>query len=716
MYSSEDESSELSDLEERIDDKILQTLPWGESGPKLSKEEIKLKNTFTYDKEPVKAWRNISDYIVMKECNEYRWYEISEYLGKFSGFRSSIQLFRNRSVLANLIDIIICKNKCYFCPEKCFLKHGYDFKQLLKKTLHAEHNIESLFKKPGNDVKLEHETNGRPKLWKLAEEIGLNTDLSYDEHGYLKVDYSVLQEKFWNGERACFIVEENKILNAIHAMLISSSKKQEGELEMARKVYSQSLPGLNNPVLKSMCYGPDVHVQTKVGCELESDEKKVILNLNVEHVNCSELNNEKHWQYHHGQDMSSTSECICNENLLLEGPACKKDSQVVHYPCNLKHCWVCCTCKFCKLARLVMCKNHKNHVRFNIKHCIIQENAQCQDHWIDHIENFNVDEDIRIDLKIFYHKNELKANGRNYTFKSLKYSGLKKSCRKCRKNTNDHLSNHLTPHMQCKHCIFEMKTMVNENFWETVCNVCGKVFETKLARNLHARRYNVPEQVCEVCETKCSSKYNLSRHMIEQHETLQVHYPDMETNLQELPYKCEQCNKSFRYQRNLKAHVSSVHDADDSYVCGLCHCEIRSKQNLKRHLEEQHEVFDLENPIQSRESVKFVCDLCDKGFKRKEHLASHMKVHTSSSGDKYTCTDCGKQLTTKFNFDRHQMIHTSDREKYACSICEKAFTSKGQLGRHMEGIHRGTVYSCNNCDKTYQRLDTLNAHKKKEHS
>ena len=78
MYSSEDESSELSDLEERIDDKILQTLPWGESGPKLSKEEIKLKNTFTYDKEPVKAWRNISDYIVMKECNEYRWYEISK--------------------------------------------------------------------------------------------------------------------------------------------------------------------------------------------------------------------------------------------------------------------------------------------------------------------------------------------------------------------------------------------------------------------------------------------------------------------------------------------------------------------------------------------------------------------------------------------------------------------------------------------------------------
>jgi hypothetical protein len=98
--------------------------------------------------------------------------------------------------------------------------------------------------------------------------------------------------------------------------------------------------------------------------------------------------------------------------------------------------------------------------------------------------------------------------------------------------------------------------------------------------------------------------------MIEQHETLQVNYPDMEINRPELPYKCEQC----------KAHVSSVHDADDSYMFGLCHCEISSTQNLKRHLEEQHEVFDSKNPIQSRESVNLVCDLCDKGFKRKNIL------------------------------------------------------------------------------------------------
>ena len=67
MYSSEDESSELSDLEERVDEKIIAKLPWGESGPRLSKDEIKLRNTYTYDKEPVKAWRQTTDYMVLRE-------------------------------------------------------------------------------------------------------------------------------------------------------------------------------------------------------------------------------------------------------------------------------------------------------------------------------------------------------------------------------------------------------------------------------------------------------------------------------------------------------------------------------------------------------------------------------------------------------------------------------------------------------------------------
>ena len=691
MYQSGYESSDLSDLEETCDDNTFDKTCREKEGPRLSKEEISLLNTYTYDKEPVKAWRQNSDYRVLRECNEYRWYEISKFLGKFSGFKCSSLLYQNPSRLCNLVFTLICTNKCYFLPEKCFLKHGCNFKELMKKTLHDAQTSEfkELFKEAKDGLKIEHDVIGRPNLWKLAEEIGFNTPLEYNEDGYLNVDYSVFEEKYWNEQRPAFVKAEKKVLDVIHGLLISSTKKQEEEETEAQKIYSLNLNGLNSPILKTMCYGPDVEFKTvdkNINCDISKDEKKVNFDMNVQHPVCSDLYDEKHWKYQHGE--ADISDCEKNQGLVLEGPACSTDS-VVFYPCNLKHCWKCCECKFCRLAKIMICKDHKNHIGFNIKDCPIQENAQCQEHWVNHIENVNKDEEIEVQLNIFFHGNQLIKNGRNYKYKTLKYSGLKVYCKKCRRNTADHLSNHLTPHMQCKHCIYETKTMVDENFWGKVCNMCGKIFENKAARLLHAKRYNVSEQVCELCTIKCSSKFNLNRHMVEQHDAMQESNPLIEKEIQDNAYSCEECNLSFKYLRNLNMHHSTVHGQQETYKCLVCKKDIKTKFTLKRHLEEQHKVYDLENPIQSKESVEFVCDICEISFKRKEHLVSHMKTHKDTQ-NKYTCSDCGKQFTTKFSLNRHQMAHSKVREHYKCNTCQKTFSSKGNLARHIQGIHTNT--------------------------
>ena len=630
-------------------------------------------------------------------------------------------LYESKSNLVNLIEVIICKNNCYFLPGKCVLKHGYDLKYLMKQSLHDEHGpaFKNLFDEKETELKLEVETNGRPKLWELAERIGLNTALEYDDDGLLKVDFSVFQEKFWKHPRPCFVKEEKKVLDIIHGLLLSSSEKLEKELENAQQIYSQNLPGLNDPVFKSMGYGPDVQFQTvdqDGDCDLKIDEDKMKnLKFNVEHEQCAESKSEKHWKYHHTKHMTDISECQQLKSLILEGPTSERDSQTVYYPCNLKHCWICCDCKFCKLTKLILCKNHKDHMKFNMKNCAIQENAQCQEHWINHVENFDENEDIKIDFKLFFHNNRLMSNGRNYERKTVKYSGLKVACKKCRKNTNEHLNKHLTPHMQCKHCVFEMKTMLEENFWERVCNICGKVFESKQARRLHANRYNVSEQVCQICAMRFLSKYNLCRHMSEQHKAFEEDNLDNENDDPANPHKCNECNKSFKYQRNLKLHIFSVHDKREPYKCKLCSLEIGAKHSLKRHLQEQHKIFDLDTPIQTKDPGEFMCDLCDKGFKRKEHLANHMKSHQSSE-DKYTCTECGKQLTTTFNLKCHQMIHSDNRDQFSCNICQKTFSRKGNLARHIEGVHNQTHYNCDVCNKVYLRQDTLKVHKKQEHN
>ena len=99
---------------------------------------------------------------------------------------------------------VLDKLPCYTARQKKYLlRHGYDFKNLLKKSLHDRFNpsFSDLFTKDTSKVAmLEREKNGQPKMIKLAEDIGFTTDLVYGEDGFLNVDLSVFREEFWNVE------------------------------------------------------------------------------------------------------------------------------------------------------------------------------------------------------------------------------------------------------------------------------------------------------------------------------------------------------------------------------------------------------------------------------------------------------------------------------------------------------------------------------------
>ena len=132
-----DDSDSLSECEEFYPESLLEKQPWDSGRTKLTKEELKMKTTYTYDPEPVKAWREITDYMAIQECNEGLWSKISQCIGKHHKYRNSLFLYRNRhSELVNVIERMLCPKNCYFFPANCLFKHGYDFKNLLKRKLH----------------------------------------------------------------------------------------------------------------------------------------------------------------------------------------------------------------------------------------------------------------------------------------------------------------------------------------------------------------------------------------------------------------------------------------------------------------------------------------------------------------------------------------------------------------------------------------------------
>ncbi|XP_026568254.1 gastrula zinc finger protein XlCGF7.1-like, partial [Pseudonaja textilis] len=87
-------------------------------------------------------------------------------------------------------------------------------------------------------------------------------------------------------------------------------------------------------------------------------------------------------------------------------------------------------------------------------------------------------------------------------------------------------------------------------------------------------------------------------------------------------------------------------------------------------------------PRRTQEGGKrFQCPECEKSFKRKDHLQSHLIIHT---GEKpYKCLECGKSFRHISNLYTHQRIHTGEK-RYKCLECGKSFNMSGNLHRHQK--------------------------------
>lgn len=645
--------------------------------PTLHLEEILLLRTYTYDQNPIEEFResDVNDYMVLKVCNSFLWSKILEFLGDFPGdfyeFESSHCLYRSKAVLT-LLAKIICKNNCYYLPENCFLEHeNVKLRDFFQKNVHNIFNPEFdvLFRDGvSKTAKLERAKSGQPLMWKLAEDIGINTLLEYDNNGMVNIDFDVLNENFWNDERPVFVKEEKKVLDVLYALLNASKPNQEKAKLCANDKYSQKLSKMNDPKLKVMCHGPDfdsyVSADTSENCDLAKDVSKVEYTgfKTIKHSQCENFKREDHWTFKHGEDD------VCDdidENMRIDGPAVVKDTYSISYCCNMQHCWVPCKCKFCHYSRLIECVDHKLHIKFNIKDCTIQKFAQCQNHWIDHPDNFNAAEDIEIEKKVLFHNNSVTKHGQSFHLKCVKYAGLKLSCKKCKKNTKEHFQNHLTAHLQCKHCQHELKSMEEDCFWQRVCSVCGKEFKTIALRRAHQARHAIPRYRCDLCDKTCVNKFTFQRHLVETHSIVQDFEYDSEhtdeEELEEGSFTCTICGKRYSNHRNMKRHLSSSHMNSRKPKCKVCNKEFQTAFNLKVHLKMQHKVIQSTIAVESK-------------------------------------------------------IPTSEPTEYKCETCLKVFYSKSNLCRHIQGVHQKKLHECNLCNKTYARYEKLKDHQMKKHN
>uniref|UniRef100_A0A2K6GJY8 Zinc finger protein 394 n=2 Tax=Propithecus coquereli TaxID=379532 RepID=A0A2K6GJY8_PROCO len=211
--------------------------------------------------------------------------------------------------------------------------------------------------------------------------------------------------------------------------------------------------------------------------------------------------------------------------------------------------------------------------------------------------------------------------------------------------------------------------------------VDGDEHGNKCKQSLHMVRYHVvkPHKSTDSGENAhCSRLYETQRWFQE-----------------ERPYKCDNCEKSFKQRSDLFKH-QRIHTGEKPYECQECGKSFRQSAALIKH----QRTHTGEKP--------YTCPKCGECFRQSSHLNRHQRTH---NGEKYyKCEECGESCRIS-NLFRHQRLHKGERP-YKCEECEKSFKQRSDLFKHQR-IHTGEKpYGCSVCGKSFSQSATLIKHQR----
>lgn len=317
-----------------------------------------------------------------------------------------------------------------------------------------------------------------------------------------------------------------------------------------------------------------------------------------------------------------------------------------------------------------------------LRNCIDGSKLDVPTNWVKHTTNLDV-ETLKPEVR------------RKKTIKSKKQyeaeAQFKFFCQNCsfKSKRESHFRRHMELHERftelytCKLCNFKTirqstlrKHEINHSSSKIRCKECPYVTDSDILLKRHVnvkhgsrkRRHRKEKSLTYVYKcSHCSLTVpNLAKYKLH----LKTHNVDADM-MEDLTYQCDQCNYKTKRKEHMKRHKTN-HSGDRPHLCDTCGMTFKRSDTLS-----QHKQVHLEK-VQRK--LKFACQVCDKAFRSKCHLAEHMAMH--SNNRQFLCDVCGASFKTKSCQLKHvRNIHQNPRS-FPCNVCEKRFNTNYALKRH----------------------------------
>ncbi|KAK3100428.1 hypothetical protein FSP39_019814 [Pinctada imbricata] len=234
-------------------------------------------------------------------------------------------------------------------------------------------------------------------------------------------------------------------------------------------------------------------------------------------------------------------------------------------------------------------------------------------------------------------------------------------CKVCTHKTHVFLSLHdAIRHIKRQHTHEEKSKLLYRRF----INYRGK-------EKLHVKRTQSTAQdegfLCPICGTVLRHKASFRSHLASMHKDIPAH----ELGIKDKIILCQHCGKSYsvhnqrQYRRHMLTHTDPV-------KCDKCDAVLKNRGAYQRHRIAMHR------------DVTYTCKECGKVCKNQPSYTQHKKNHKLNAFErKYQCEVCDKTFMYKHHLANHSVIHSADR-RFECDDCGMTFKLKHHLKNHLE--------------------------------
>lgn len=181
---------------------------------------------------------------------------------------------------------------------------------------------------------------------------------------------------------------------------------------------------------------------------------------------------------------------------------------------------------------------------------------------------------------------------------------------------------------------------------------------------------------------------------------------DDEEQLEQEHFACSECDFVAEDEDSLRYH-GKQHE-DKPYICTICSKSFKIRQHLVIHSHTHIELQQrsTEQPIDAKPT--YSCTKCTKVFINRGNLVNHA-AECHGNVKNFSCEICSKSFKYNVQLRIHMRTHSGERP-HTCEICHRGFSQLSNLRSHRKVHSKVKPYKCQLCLKSFTMLDNLTVH------